>query len=175
MDITVRLGYPFRNMVHYTIGEKNEDKKTKVNHDLYVSSKEFKIEVKYLKNWDCSTGTKSNKKQWSEYEKDFTWLFSEIDADYKNKRAFVIGWFNCTESFTQLIQLGASSGRYPLINEEKLRYFPFLKSTNKPTRTRDIRYDYDLAYQQLTLDFSRKYNCIFLGCEKDKFHFAIYY
>ena len=47
MDITVRLGYPFKQMVHYTVGDA-KPKGSKVNHDLYVESKEFKIEIKYL-------------------------------------------------------------------------------------------------------------------------------
>jgi len=49
MDITVRLGYPFKQMVHYTVGDGKGGRK--VNHDLYVESKDFKIEIKYLKNW----------------------------------------------------------------------------------------------------------------------------
>ena len=35
MDITVRLGYPFKQMVHYTVGDKEKGGR-KVNHDLYV-------------------------------------------------------------------------------------------------------------------------------------------
>ena len=47
MDIIVRLGYPFKQNAHYTVGESNRVKKLqKVNHDLYISQRDFKIEVK---------------------------------------------------------------------------------------------------------------------------------
>ena len=45
MDITVRLGYPFKQMVHYTVGD-SKRQNSKVNHDLYVRSKDFKIEIR---------------------------------------------------------------------------------------------------------------------------------
>ena len=48
MDITVRLGYPFKQTVHYTAGDKCK-KGIKVNHDLYVESKDFKIQVKFYR------------------------------------------------------------------------------------------------------------------------------
>ncbi|MEZ3434096.1 MAG: hypothetical protein K1W34_05625 [Lachnospiraceae bacterium] len=47
MDIIVRLGYPFKQNAHYTVGESNRVKNLqKVNHDLYISQRDFKIEVK---------------------------------------------------------------------------------------------------------------------------------
>ncbi|MEE1025589.1 MAG: hypothetical protein U0L55_01095 [Acutalibacteraceae bacterium] len=46
MDITVRLGYPFKNTVHYTVGDM-KPRGSKVNHDLFVESKDFKFEIKY--------------------------------------------------------------------------------------------------------------------------------
>ena len=58
MDITVRLGYPFKQTVHYTVGDGKKNG-SKVNHDLYVESKDFKIEIKYLKNWKSNSGTNS--------------------------------------------------------------------------------------------------------------------
>ena len=37
MDITVRMGYPFKQLVHYTVCESSKTKKEKkINHDLYV-------------------------------------------------------------------------------------------------------------------------------------------
>ena len=55
MDITVRVGYPFKQNVHYTAGESNRLKKAqKINHDLYIEQREFKIEIKYLRNWVSS-------------------------------------------------------------------------------------------------------------------------
>lgn len=51
MDITVRLGYPFKQNVHYAAGDGKRAKKLqKINHDLYVEQLDFRIEVKYLKN-----------------------------------------------------------------------------------------------------------------------------
>ena len=70
MDITVRLGYPFKQAVHYTVGDGKKNG-SKVNHDLYVESKDFKIEIKYLKNWKSNSGTNSASKTWAEYQKDF--------------------------------------------------------------------------------------------------------
>ncbi len=128
MDITVRVGYPFKQTVHYTVGESAKTKKVqKINHDLYVEQRNFKIEIKYLKNWISTSDTRSVSKNWSVFQQDFDWLMDEIDSGNKGKAAFVIGWFNCVESFSQLIQLGQGNGAYPLVNESRLSYFPFLK------------------------------------------------
>lgn len=178
MDITVRLGYPFKQMVHYTVGD-GKRSGSKVNHDLYIESKDFKIEVKYLKNWKCTSGTNSNSKTWAEYQKDFDWLIEEIEQGHKHKRAFVIGWFNCVDSISQYLQLGVGAGSKPLINEERVSYFPFLRKTKAPTYTTDLTYNYDRAYGELALDLIGQHNpncnCLFLGCESDVFHFAIFY
>jgi hypothetical protein len=48
MDITVKIGYPFRQMVHYTAGDRDDKDLPKSNHDLFVESKDFKIEVEFL-------------------------------------------------------------------------------------------------------------------------------
>lgn len=53
-----------------------------------------------LKNWKSTSGTSSASKKWAEFQKDFDWLINEIEKGYKNKRAFVIGWFNCVNSIT---------------------------------------------------------------------------
>lgn len=92
MDIAVRIGYPFRQMVHYTVGDKKDKGAPKSNHDLFVESKDFKIEINFLKNWNSSSKTSSNSAQWQPFQDDFDWLFKEIDEGNKNKRAFVIGW-----------------------------------------------------------------------------------
>ncbi len=69
-DILVKIGYFFKQSVHYMVGE--EDKKGyKINHDLYIENKDFMIEVKYLKNWECGSGSKSISKSWTEIQKDF--------------------------------------------------------------------------------------------------------
>lgn len=178
MDITVRLGYPFKQMVHYTVGD-NKRGGSKVNHDLFVESKDFKIEIKYLKNWSSAAGTKSNSKTWNEYQKDFNWLIEEIESGYKHKRAFVIGWFNCVDSISQYLQLGSGGGSKPLINEERVAYFPFLRKIKSPTYTSDLAYNYERAYKELSLDLigdrNPNCNCLFLGNEEDIFHFAIFY
>ena len=184
MDITVRLGYPFKNSVHYTIGDGKRDA-SKTNHDLYVESKDFIIEVKYLKNWDTAIKTSSNKKKWDPYQADFDWLFSEIDNGKKHKRAFVIGWFNCVDHFGQLMQLGQRiegkrTGKNPLLSEERFCYFPFLRKTkSNPTYTSDIKYEYSYSYMsqkvKLIGETAGDYDCLFLGNESDVFHFAIYY
>ncbi|WP_458397201.1 hypothetical protein [Anaerotignum sp.] len=177
MDITVRLGYPFKQMVHYTVGDKS--KGSKVNHDLFVESKDFKIEVKYLKNWKSSSGGNSSSKTWAEFQKDFDWLMEEMKKGYKHKRAFVIGWFNCVESISQYLQLGIGAGSKPKINDERVAYFPFLRKKKVPTYTADLVYNYDRAYMELSLDLigesNSNCNCLFLGSEKDVFHFAIFY
>lgn len=177
MDITIRLGYPFKQMVHYTVGDKSKGSKT--NHDLYVESKDFKIEIKYLRNWCCNSGTKSASKTWKEYQKDFDWLIEEIKNGHKHKRAFVIGWFNCVDSISKCLQLGSGAGSKPLINEERIAYFPFLRKLKVPTYTSDLAYNYERAYTELALDLigskSSNCNCLFLGSEKDVFHFAIFY
>ena len=180
MDICVRIGYPFRQMVHYTVGDKTK-RSIKVNHDLYVFSKDFKIEVKYLKNWKCSSGTNSASKNWSVYQEDFDWLQEEIKIGNKGRRAFIIGWFNCVDSFSQLIQLGDGNtpGSKPKASEHKLCYFPFLRKKVIPTFTTDLAYNYNNSYKSLPLNLVGEsdidYNCMFLGNENDLFHFAIYY
>lgn len=181
MDITVKVGYPFKQTVHYTVGEGAKTKKEqKINHDLYVEQREFKIEIKYLKNWVSSSDTRSVSKRWSEFQQDFDWLMDEIDTNHNGKAAFVIGWFNCVESFSQLIQLGKGGGAYPLVNENRLCYFPFLRKGKEPTRTKDLEYNYEAyAYKSTSINQmgtrSGEYNCIFLGNKDDCFHFAIYY
>lgn len=179
MDIVVRIGYPFRHMAHFTVGDTVKRGLTKSNHDIFIESKDFKIEIKYLKNWKSSSKTSSNSALWSTYQSDFDWLFSEIDNGYKNKRAFIVGWFNCVDHYSQLIQLGESCGKTPLINEKRVCYFPFLRKTTHPTHTRDLAYNYSLAYEEQTVTLISQtqgdYKCVFLGNKSDAFHFAVYY
>ena len=182
MDITVRLGYPFKQNAHYTAGESGRLRKAqKINHDLYIEQRDFKIEVKYLKNWISSANTRAASKNWSVFQQDFDWLMDEIDNGKTGKVAFVIGWFNCVDSFSQLIQLGTGSGAYPLVDERKLTYFPFLikRDENAPKQTKNLTYDYVNAYTESPVRASSerkgKYRCMFIGGEDDKFHFALYY
>lgn len=181
MDITVKVGYPFKQTVHYAVGKKETNRKQeKINHDLYVEQRDFNIEIKFLKNYTSSSDTKSGSKNWCVFQKDFNWLMDEIDAQNKGKVAFVIGWFNCVDSFSQVMQLGKGSGAFPLVNESRLCYFPFLKKGKEPTRTKDLEYNYDTcAYKEKYINQigtrGGEYNCMFLGNKNDKFHFAIYY
>lgn len=181
MDITVRIGYPFKQTAHYTAGESNTKKQVqKINHDICVEQRGFKIEIKYLKNWISTAGTRCASKTWSVFQKDFDWFMDEIDNKGKGKVAFVIGWFNCVESFSQLIQLGKGAGGYPLVDEKKLVYFPFLSKGKVPTHTKDLKYNYEsCAYKKIQINQvgtrSGQYDCMFIGNEKDCFHFAIYY
>lgn len=178
MDITVRLGYPFKNTVHYTVGDMKQ-KGSKVNHDLFVESKDFKVEIKYLKNWKTNTGTNTNSKEWAEYQKDFDWLTEEIENGFKGKRAFVIGWFNCVDTISRYLQLGNGRGNKPIVNEERIAYLPFLRRIKVPTYTIDLIYNYDCAYEPISLNLigekNPNLNCIFLGNKDDVFHFAIFY
>ncbi len=177
MDITVRLGYSFRNLAHFTVGDRSSS--TKKNHDIFIEAKDFKIEVKYLKNWQSSKGGDTSSASWSVFQADFDWLFSEIQAGNKGRCAFVIGWFNCVDKFAQLIQLGNNAGKYPLANEERICYFPFLHKTKVPTRTQDLEYDYLCAYEKLTVspigNNALQCNCVFIGSESDVFHFALFF
>lgn len=181
MDICVRIGYPFRQMAHYTVGDNRKKSKSKINHDIYIETKDYKIEVKYLKNWKSSTGNKSSSKNWDPFQEDFDWLLHEIKEGNKGRSSFVLGWFNCVDHFSNLIQLGEgkSSGSKPIASERKLCYFPFLRKMNIPTYTIDLVYNYNNAYKPLPVnlvgDNNEDYNCLFLGNENDVFHFAIYY
>ena len=180
MDLVVRIGYPFRTLVHYTSGEQTDDKlSAKVNHDLVISQKDYIIEVKYLKNWGSSVGNTTASKSWSEFQKDFDWLFSEIDHNKKSNRAFIIGWFNCVDCVSRYIQLGQGPGSKPFVNEERLAYFPFLAKNCVNARVTDLQHDYGSAYLEQRVNLIGKsgtnYNCLFIGKKEDKFHFAIYY
>lgn len=74
MDITVRIGYPFKQTAHYTAGEGNNKKQAqKINHDIYIEQRGFKIEIKYLKNWISTAGTRCASKTWNAFQKDFDW------------------------------------------------------------------------------------------------------
>lgn len=182
-DIMVRIGYPFGNIVHYTVGDgtsKNEE--SKVNHDIYIEAKDFKIEIKYLRNW-ASNGTdeyRSNKIQWAEIQRDFQWLEEEIRSGNKGKRAVVIGWFNCIDNFSRYMQLGEGAGCNPNANEERVTYFPFLTSNTAPPRkASELVYNYQLGYRELLVNtygrLDNELNCMFIGNADDKFHIALYY
>ncbi|MGX9134145.1 hypothetical protein ACWV26_07150 [Rummeliibacillus sp. JY-2-4R] len=110
-------------------------------------------------------------------QKDFEWLFNEIKQSKKGQRAFIIGWFNAVERFSQIVQLGKGKGKYPEISLDKFQYFPFLNRSGD--KTRDIFYQYSDAYKELTVRIpgyaGESVNCMFFGKDTDKFHIAMYY
>ncbi len=183
-DLVVRIGYPFRQMAKFVM-QTSRDKTDK--NDIVVGPKDFRIEVKYLKTQYAVSGNPSNKSQgWKEINTDFAWLMDEIEKGKKNKRAFVVGWFNATGSFANVLPLGVSDSRLEKdgtsrqIDDEKFRYFPFLSYSTVDGKkfTNSITYRYGDAYEPVKVHiptFSEKLNCLFLGKEDDKFHMAIYY
>ena len=180
LDLTVLMGYPFRQNARYT-GNENKSKRTnrKENYDLFIKTSGFKIEVKYLKNWKSGVDTLAASKNWKPFLKDFKWLMNEIDKNGNGKAAFVIGWFNCVDYFASMLQIGTGGGAYPIADENKLCFFPFLIRESIPVRARDLKYNYAHAYEELTFNpignHTGIYHCMFLGSQEDKFHFAIYY
>lgn len=179
-DWVYKIGEPFKELAFYEV---KDVKNGQSHHDICVPSKEFVMEIKYLKNWDSASKTKSASKQWSTYAKDFYWLEEEIKAGNKNKRAFVIVWCNCHDYFGQIMQLGTSRGTKNPVNKDRLIYFPFLmskKRTGDVIYTKDLEYNYDKKFPcQLDLNILGKGNvnldCLFLGNPNDRLHIAIYY
>jgi hypothetical protein len=179
MDITSRIGYPFRSMAHFVSGNPKDkiECAPKSNHDIVIESKQFNIEVKFAKNWKCKSGTFSGSATWDNYQKDFNWLLREVQTR-KNQSAFIIGWFNVVPSLGSLIQLGSSAGSKPMASDEKLRFFPFLNGEGNSKQSNNLIYRYDNAYEPFSINifgYRTILNCIFLGQQTDRFHFAIYY
>ena len=178
LDLTVLMGYPFRHNARYT-GNENKSKKSnyKGNYDLFIKTRGFKIEVKFLKNWRSEADTLAASKNWKPFLKDFNWLMNEIDTKGKGKVAFIIGWFNCVDYFSSMLQLGTGNGAYPIADENKICFFPFLMRQASPTKTRDLKYNYSYAYKELTVNpignHADIFNCMFLGSPEDKFHFDV--
>ena len=181
-DLVFLLAYPFRNLTKVSMQGKNED--------IKVRTLDFIVEVKYLYPTKSSAGHYTNKRSFAEsFEKDFSWLVEEIRNGKKGKRAFVIGWFNISKAFSNLMQLGQGSGNSPRVNTEKLNYFPFLSIPNRECSINQVSYRYEdiikesvynnESYTPDTIPLPElkegKVNCIFLGKKTDKFHFAIYY
>ncbi|MFC3798102.1 hypothetical protein [Cohnella sp. GCM10012308] len=149
------------------------------NRDLVIKQKDFMIEFKYLRNFATSFNTRSNKMPWKDaFQKDYNWLCGELNKGYKGKRAFVLGWFNIG-AFNTLMQIGTGKGQTPDFDLEKTRLLPFINAGKN--KTSQVYYNYKFAYEPLPvfpltpLKSSSGIDCIFLGCETDKFHFAIYY
>ncbi|MDA3731426.1 hypothetical protein PBV87_08045 [Niameybacter massiliensis] len=174
LDLSVRISYPFRNMASF-------DCKTEKNRevDIVVRDKGLEIEVKYLRNYNSKAGT-SNSANWKNtFEKDYSWICNKIKSGEKGKSAFIIGWFNAYERFSQIVQLGTGKSSRPLINKERMKIFPFVNVQENGTRVDEVFYMYNKAYQPLNINIdgcdSSCVDCVFLGKPEDKFHFAIYY
>lgn len=179
-DWVYKIGEPFKELAYYEVQDENNSQS---HHDICIPSKDFIIEIKYLKNFNSASKTKSASTKWESYEKDFSWLEREIVSGKKEKRAFVIVWCNCIDYFGQVMQLGTSRGTKNPVNKERLVYFPFIMSNAKITNniyTKDLVYNYGKNFPcQLDLNIIGKGNvnmdCLFLGNEDDRLHIAIYY
>jgi hypothetical protein len=176
LDLTVRLGYPFRQMAYF---DYRTNKGNLNKQDIYVKDKDFKIEVKFLRNYaNERKNSNSNSSNWDALEMDFLWLTNEIQNGNKNRSAFVIGWFNAIDYFGQIAKLGkAKGGRYPDWDPNKMDYFQFLRR-NGP-KTRDLEIAYEVGYEEISFVTSKlrgnKMHSMFLGKETDKFHIALYW
>ncbi|GAA0723636.1 hypothetical protein GCM10008905_16490 [Clostridium malenominatum] len=171
-DIAIKLGYQFRNMANFNFQGRSSD--------IVIKSKDFIIEVKYLRNFKSKFGTYTNKMTWHDaFEKNYSWLSNEVQKGKKGNRAFVIGWFNAVDRFSEIMQLGEGNGNSPNLNIERSRYFPFLNRYGDSKKTKDIFYMYSNAYKEMSIPIlgysEESINCVFIGKEEDKFHFCIYY
>lgn len=177
-DIVVRLGYPFKQMANFNMQG--------TDRDIVIKSKDFIIEVKYLRNFTSYSKSNKNKKHksnktiWNEaFQKDYDWLCNEIKKGKKGNRAFVIGWFNVVNSFSELMQLGDGKGCVPDINKDRIQLFPFLNYNPNTNKTKDIFYMYSKAFKEESIKIlgydKEVMNCMFLGKQQDIFHFAIYW
>lgn len=174
-DLVVRLGYPFRQMANFNMQGSAKD--------IVVKSKDFIIEVKYLRNFYNKTNSgnfRSNKLKWSEgFQKDFDWLCKEIETGKKGSRAFILGWFNAFERFSDIMQIGQGKGQNPIINQERINLFPFLNFDPQTNKVNDITYMYSLAYKELNIRIpgyaEEHVSCMFVGQRDDKFHYALYW
>ncbi|MCC2254985.1 hypothetical protein LKD70_11230 [Ruminococcus sp. CLA-AA-H200] len=179
-DWIYKLGEPFKDLAYYEI---QNEKSSQVHHDIGIPSKDFIMEVKYLKNWDSTSKTKTAKKIWKEFEKDLTWLEEEIRTGNKGKRAFIIIWCNCIDYFGRVVQLGSGHGVKNPVNKDRLVYFPFLMNKNQDPEkmyTKDLVYNYEKRFPCL-LDLNSigkgdvEMDCLFLGKREDRLHIVIYY
>lgn len=182
-DLVFLLSYYFKNLVSFNLKGRSGD--------IEVKSLDFLVEVKHLRNTKSSGGNYTNTPNWNDtFQKDFDWLCEHIRKGNKGKRAFILGWFNAVESFSQILHLGLSSdnksgGAMPSVNAERMKLFPFLNVPTVNSKTKDVTYMYTTdiysndRYEPSTIKveglMNNYVNCLFLGKPTDKFHFAIYY
>jgi len=181
-DLVFKIGYFFGHRATFERTPPKDEPEHLTHFDITVESKKFKIEVKFLKgqksaakNDDKDKG--KNKAGWNAIKKDFDWLQKEIEDGRKGKSAFVIGWFNSSAKFNELMQLGVGDGRSPQVGENKEPYFPFITFDPETRKTDTVQY----IYKTETLpsikipNFDGEMNCTFLGNQEDIFHIVIYY
>lgn len=179
-DWVYKIGAYFKNLAYYEV---QDEYNSLSHHDIGVPSKDFIIELKYLKNWNSTSKTQSARKQWAVYERDFRWLEGELQRGKKGKRAFIIIWCNCIDYFGNVMQLGTRGGKRNPVNKKRLVYFPFLMNNTNDSNeilTCDLVYNYRKKFPcQLDLNTIGKGNvnmeCLFLGNEYDRLHIAIYF
>jgi hypothetical protein len=180
-NLVFRIGYPFGHRATYSVQTDKGGKKG--FSDIEVKSKNFKIEVKFLKKHKSNDGnTDSGKMGWKPIQDDFDWLQNEIERGNKGQCAFVMGWYNTTERFSELAQIGRErieNSKDFKVSPDKEVYFPFIKY-NSERNTKSVTYKYEKAFEPNELPLkiksnNKKMHCIFLGQPDDKFHVAIYY
>lgn len=177
-DVLCKMVAPFGNLAHANIGDRGLGNRGK---DMLIPSIHFEVELKFLRNFMAARKTtSSNKTVWKEIEKDFEWLMNDIKDGRKGKSAFVLGWFNAYERFSQIIQLGEGKGGVPNLNQDRILFFPFISQDDVPEpKTSNIHYIYEDEYEVSKINIKgenrKKMSCVFLGKPEDKFHFAIYY
>ena len=88
-DLVIRIGYPFRQMAKFVM----QTSRSKVEgNDIFVESKDFRIEVKYLKTQKSEYKKDLNKSHsWNQIFNDFNWLMREIREHKKGNRAVILG------------------------------------------------------------------------------------
>lgn len=174
-DLSFRVGFPFKNMAYF---ENKEKRGNLPKTDIYIKDKDFKIEIKFLRNYYAKNKkTNSNSTPWKQIKGDFDWLVDDIKAGKKHKSAFIIGWFNYFDYFSQIVQLGTGAGSIPNYDQRKVDYFPFLR-TNGP-KAKDLEIAYDVSHtirDSLTPDIKgHQLHCMLIGSEEDKFNMALYW
>ena len=179
-DWVYKIGGYFKDLAYYEVRDMEQGRS---HHDICIPSKDFIIELKYLRNWNSTSNSPNASRRWTPYEKDFEWLENELVKGKKGRRAFLLIWCNCLEYFGQVMQLGTGPGMRNPVNKNRLVYFPFLmnnKTKADEILTRDLVYNYGKKFPcQLDLNTIGKGNidmdCLFLGNENDRLHIAIYF
>lgn len=172
-DLQARIWYPYRNFAYLNMQGNPKD--------IHIPSKDYIIEVKYLRAFSSAYKSKSNKANWSNaFEKDYNWLVSEIKKGKKNKRAFILGWINTEgRKFNNVMQLGSGTGQTPQINSERIILFPFLNYNPITKKTKSVFYSYaqNNNINSITIPgfADETVSCLFLGKPTDKFHIAVYF